>query len=224
MKAANLDAKKKVEYLLGVLKLSIFNEGSWLELARMCRDGEVAGDSAGRVLDQTKLLLSAFKNYPDFSWRVAGDLVTIMKEPVDRTNFIGSLATLYETGNRPDLSCEARLKWADMMGEGKRWSPAATGLGNTIKKFPNEGRYIPRMLDKLRDVCKEYPGGKSYMASTYLELIRKVDPKRGNEVTKYFIQLSGDALAFFQAEKKTKEATEVEQIRNRLGVRGGAKD
>ena len=43
VKAAELDVKKKVQFLLGVLKLSVYNEPAWLELARMCRDGEVPG-------------------------------------------------------------------------------------------------------------------------------------------------------------------------------------
>jgi hypothetical protein len=218
-RAAELDARKKVQFLLGVLKLSAYNEPAWLELARMCRDGEVPENTKSLVLEQTQLLLSAFAKYPDFSWKVAGDLVSIQKDVGVRNRFVGSLATLYETANRPDLTCEARLKWADLLGEAKQWAAAATGLSTTIKKFPNEGRYIPRMLDKLKDVCKEFGGGKEYLAKTYLELVRKVDPKRGDEVTRYFVQLSGDALAFFQAEKKAKEAAEVENIRRAAGVR-----
>jgi hypothetical protein len=202
------------------LRLSVYNEGSWLELARMCRDGEVPADSKGTIVEETQLLLTAFAKYPDFSWKVAGDLVSIQKEASVRNRFIGALAEVYEKANRPDLSCEARLKWADLLGEHKQWASAASGLSNTIKKFPNEGRYIPRMLDKLKAVCKEFPGGKEYLAKTYLELMHKVEPHRGTEVTRYFTQLSGDALAFFQAEKKTKEATEVENIRRAAGVKG----
>jgi len=218
-KAADLDAKKKVQFLLGVLKLSVYNEPAWLELARMCRDGEVPENTKSLVLEQTQLLLSAFAKYPDFSWKVAGDLVSIQKDVTVRNRFIGSLAALYENANRPDLTCEARLRWADLLGEGKQWGPAAAGLSATIKKFPNEGRYVPRMLGKLKDVCKEFAAGKEYLAKTYLELVRKVDPKRGDEVTKYFVQLSGDALAFFQAEKKTKEAAEVEGVRRAAGLK-----
>jgi hypothetical protein len=218
-KAADLDGKRKVQFLLGVMKLSVYNEPAWLELARMSKAGDVPADSVGLVLEQMQLLLSAYAKYPDFSWKVAGDLVSLQKDPSTRNRFVGSLATLYENANRPDLSCEARLKWADMLAENKQWAVAATGLSGTIKKFPNEGRYIPRLLDKLKEICKEYTGGKDYLAKTYLELIRKVEPRRGNEVTKYFEQLSGDALAFFQGEKKTKEATEVEQIRRAAGVR-----
>jgi hypothetical protein len=218
-KAAGLDPKKKVQFLLGVLKLSIYNEPAWLEMARMCRDGEVTADARPLVLEQTQLLLSAFAKYPDFSWKVAGDLASLQKDAAVRNRFIGGLATVYENARRPDLTCEARLKWVDLLGENKQWGTAATGLGNTIKKFPNEGRYVPRMLDRLKAVCKEYPGGKDYLAKTYVELIRTVDPKRGNEVTEYFVKLSGEALAHLQAEKKTKEAAEVERIRSAVGVR-----
>jgi hypothetical protein len=218
-KAAELDPKAKVKYLLGALRLSVYNEPAWLELARMCRDGEVDDKARSLVLEQMQLLLSAFAKYPDFSWKVAGDLVSIQKDVTVRNRFIGSLAAVYENANRPDLSCEARLRWADLLAEGKHWGPAAIGLSTAIKKFPNEGRYVPRMLDKLKEVCKQFPAGKDYLGKTYLELMRKVDPKRGNEVTKYFVQLSGDALAYFQTEKKTKEAAEVEQIRRAAGVR-----
>src|SRR5438067_3478123 len=118
VKAAEPDAKKKVQYLLGALKLSIYNEPAWLELARMARDGEVPDPGTrGLVLEQTERLLSGFAKYPDFSWKVAGDLLTLQKDPATRNRFYHQLAGLYENANRPDLSCEARLKWADFVAE-----------------------------------------------------------------------------------------------------------
>ena len=33
-------------------------------------------------------------------------------------------------------------------------------------------------LDKLKAVCKEFPGGKEYLTKTYLELMHKVEPRR----------------------------------------------
>ncbi|HEX3150127.1 MAG TPA: hypothetical protein VHR66_18765 [Gemmataceae bacterium] len=219
VKAAELDVKKKVQYLLGALKLSVFNEAAWLELARMCKAGEITADSKTLVLEQAEFLLTGFAKYPDFSWKVAGDLMTVQTDATVRNRFFERLAILYETANRPDLCCEARLKWADFLGESKAWTTAAVGLSATIKKFPDEGRYVPKMLDKLKDVCGQFNGGKEYMSKTYLELMRKVNPKRGDEITKYFIKLSADALAFFQAEKKTKEVAEIEGIRQRVGVK-----
>jgi len=216
--AAQLDAKQKVRYLLNALKLSMFNEPAWLELARMARDGEIPADNKALVLEQADWLLRAFAQYPDFTWKVAGDLLTLQKITLNRNQFYEKLVVLYEAANRPDLSCEARMKWAEFLGEEKKWGLAATGLSFSIKKFPDEGRYVPRMLEKLKEVCGEFNGGKEYLGKTYLELLRKVNPKRGNEVTKYFIKTSGDALEFFQTEKKTKEITEVEGIRKKVGL------
>jgi hypothetical protein len=217
--AASLDAKKKVQYLLNVLKLSVFNEQAWLELARMAREDEVGADMKMLVLEQIERLLTAFVQFPDFTWKVAGDLLTLQKDPIVRNRFYERFAVLYETANRPDLTCEARLKWADLLGEDKKWTSAATGLSQTIKKFPDEGRYVPKMLDKLKEDCDQFNGGKEYLSKTYLELLRKVNPKRGNEITKYFIKTSEEALAFFQSEKKTKEVAEVERIRQAAGLK-----
>jgi hypothetical protein len=216
---ASLDGKKKVQYLLNALKLSVFNEPAWLELARMARSDEVGADMKSFVLEQTERLLTAFAQYPDFTWKVAGDLLTLQKDKLIRNRFYERLVLVYEAANRPDLSCEARLKWAEFLGEEKKWALAATGLAQSIKKFPDEGRYVPRMLDKLTAACGEFSGGKEYLSKTYLELLRKMNPRRGDEVTKYFIKTSGDALAFFQGEKKTKEAAEVERIRRSAGLK-----
>jgi hypothetical protein len=223
VKAAEPDVKKKVQYLLGVLKLSIYNEPGWLELARMARDGEVTDPGTrGLVLEQTERLLSGFAKYPDFSWKVAPDLLTLQKDAGIRNRFYNTLVEMYEKASRPDLSCEARLKWAEFVTETKQYGAAAGGLAQTIKKFPDDGRYVPKMLGKLKEVCGQFGGGKEYLGKTYLELLRKVNPKRGTEVTKYFTQLSAEALAFFEAEKKTKEAAEIERIRGAAGVRSGA--
>jgi hypothetical protein len=218
--ATNLAPKKKVQYCLSTLQLSAYNEAAWLELARMARQGEIPAESKMFVLEQADWLVRRFAQYPDFSWKVAGDLLTIQKDALLRNKFYEALAVVYEKANRPDLACEARLKWAEFLGEEKKWSIAATGLKQTIIKFPDEGRYVPKMLEKLKESCGQFNGGKEYLAKAYLELMRKVNPKRGDEVTKYFQQVSAEALAFLKEAKKSKEAAEVEQIRRSVGLTG----
>jgi hypothetical protein len=216
--AAEFDAKKKVQYLLNSLKLSIFNETAWLELARMAREEEVPADSKSLVLEQIERLFTAFAKYPDFTWKISGDLLSLQKDVGSRVRFYDRLVTLYETANRPDLSSEARIRWAELAGENKQWAVAATGLAQTIKKFPDEGRYVPKLLDKLKEVCDHFSGGKEYLGKTYLELMHKMNPRRGDEVTKYFIKTSADVLAFFETEKRSKDADEVKRIRRGVGL------
>jgi len=216
--ANKFDAKKKIQFLRDVLRTSAFNEAAWQEMARMARDGEATGENKTAVLEQTDRLLTVFSQYPDFSWKVAGDLVSVQTDKLIRNRFYEKLITVYETAKRPDLASEARLKWADFLGEEKKHSLAATGLAYTIKKFPDEGRYVPKMMDKLKENCSQFSSGKEYLGKTYLELLKTMSPKRGTEVTKYFLKMSADALAFFKAEKKTKEAAEVERIIRAAGV------
>ena len=216
--ANQLDPKKRIQYLRDVLKVSGFNEAAWLELARMARDGEAAGPNKTAVLEQTERLLTTFDRYPDFTWKVAGDLMTVQTDKLVRNRFFERLILVYENARRPDLACEARLQWADYLAEEKKYALAATGLAHTIKKFPDEGRYVPKLMAKLKEVCGQFGGGKDYLAKTYLELVRSLKPTRGREVTKYFVQMSGDALTFFREAKKAKEAAEVERMRQALGI------
>jgi hypothetical protein len=216
--ANQFDAKKKIHYLRDVLKTSAFNEAAWLEMARMARDGEATGETKTAILEQAGRLVTVFAQYPDFSWKVAGDLASVQTSKQLRNEFYQRLIVVYETAKRPDLASEARLKWAESVGEEHKYAIAATGLAYTIKKFPDEGRYVPKMMDKLKECCGQFPGGKEYLGKTYLELLKTMNPKRGTEVTKYFLKMSSDALAFFKEEKRTKEAAEVERIRSAAGA------
>jgi hypothetical protein len=216
--ANKFDTKKKIQYLRDVLKTSAFNEAAWLELARLARDGEATGENKTAVLEQAGRLLTVFAQYPDFSWKVVGDLESVQSDKQTRNEFYHRLIAVYEAAKRPDLASDARLKWADFLGEEKKYAAAATGLAQTIKKFPDEGRYVPKMMDKLKEDCGRFSSGKEYLGKTYLELLRTMNPRRGNEVTKYFLKMSADALAFFKEEKKTKDAAEIERIIRAAGV------
>jgi len=218
-KANEFDPKKKIQYLKDVLKLSAVNEAAWTELARMAKDGETTADNKSAILEQANRLVSVFAKYPDFSWKVAPDLLVVQPDKASRNRFYEQLVILYEKADRPDLASQARLKWAEFMAEDKQWTLAAYGLAQTIKKFPNEGRYVPKMVDELKKVCGEFSTGKSYLAKTYLELIRTMRSNRGTEVTKYFDKISREALAFLREEKKKKEADEVERIMRAAGLK-----
>jgi hypothetical protein len=220
-KANNFDPKKKIQFLVDVLnKLSSVNEAAWLELARMAKDGETTAENKKAILDQANRLVTVFAKYPDFSWKVAPDLLAVQPDKLSRNRFYEQLVVLYERAERPDLASQARLKWAEFLGEEKKWVLAAQGLTQTIKKFPNEGRYVPKMVDELKKVCGEFNGGKNHLAKTYVELIKLMTPNRGDEVTKYFDKMSHEALSFLREEKKKKEADEVEKIMRAAGIKG----
>ena len=127
-----------------------------------------------------------------------------------RNSFYERLITLYETANRPDLACEARLKWAEYQMEDEKWIIVAKGLGQTMQKFAADGRYVPKMVDKLKEVSEKYKGGVEFLGLQYQELLKKIPTKRGQEPNKFCIQMYEQAIAFFKSAKKDKIAKDLE--------------
>src|SRR5262249_3392732 len=145
------------------LALSSYNEAAWLELARQVKAGDLDAEVKPIVLSHVESMLRTFAKYPDFSWKIAGDLIRIQPNKMARNSFYERLALLCENPARPDLACEARLKWAELVAEEEKWNVAAGGLAKTIQKFPAEGRYLPKMVDKLKEACDKYKGGSDFL-------------------------------------------------------------
>jgi hypothetical protein len=210
VKERELDQKKKILFLDRILSLSPFNEKAWLEMARQVKDGEIDAEAKLVVLNHIESMLKTFAKYPDFTWKVAPDLMLIQNGKLARSQFYERLVTLYEKAERPDLACEARMKWSDFLHEDGKYTLSAKGLAVTIQKFPAEGRYIPKLVDKLKEACDGYKGGNDFMGTQYQELLKKIPTRRGNEVNKYCVQMHEQAINFFKDTKKDKIAKDLE--------------
>ncbi|MBA4063762.1 MAG: hypothetical protein C0501_08630 [Isosphaera sp.] len=209
--------KQQVAYLNKVLALYPMCEGAWRELARLHDDGKLVDPvEATRLADK---LLVTFVKFPDFSWRLLDDLLTPVKDKRSRAATFLKAVGGYENLGRPDLACDARLKLAEYLADGKDFIGAFNGLAFTVKKFPDEGRYVPRMVARMQEVAKELKGGDALMAKFYLELLPKVPTRRGNMVSEYCVRLHEQALAYLKETNHPKEAAQVEQ--NLARVKGG---
>ena len=198
-----LDKKKKVLFLDRCLALCHFNETAWTELARQVKDGELDTEARQLVLEHLETMMKTFAKYPDYTWKIANDLIRIQANNIARNSFYERLTALYEKAGRPDLACEARLKWADFVVEDQKWMAASKGLSTTILKFPAEGRFIPKLVEKLADVCTNYKEGPTDLGKQYLDLLKVIPPKRGNDPSQYCIQMYEKAISFFKDQKKS---------------------
>src|SRR5262249_28760216 len=144
----SLSTKQQLAYLNKVLTLYPMCDAAWLELAALHKDGKLtdAGE-ATRLVDKA---LTTFAKFPDFSWRLVDDLLTPQKDKVYRTRTFEKMVTAYENLGRPDLGCEARMKLVDYQAEAKDFKKAFDGLAFTVRKFPEEGRYVPRMVTRMQ--------------------------------------------------------------------------
>jgi hypothetical protein len=203
-------AKQRMAYLNHVMGVSHYNEGVWLELVEQVKAGELSAEDRQAVTASLDGLLKSYAKYPDFTWRVAPQLAAAYQGAAARNGVYERLVHAYEAAGRPDLACQARLKWAEHPFEQKQWLMAAKGLSQTINKFPAEGRYVPKMMTKLQEACGQFKGGAEYLGKFYLDVLARIPPTRGDEPSKYCISMYEQAIEFFKTQKKDKVAAELE--------------
>ena len=170
-KVLAFDARRTFDYLDRVLKVSPYNEGVWLELAGQVKTEELTAKERPVVLNHLGNLTRLYEKYPDFVWKVAPDLLQIQPDKAARTRTYEQLVLSFEKKGRPDLACEARLKWLEYPEESKQHAAAAKGLMATMGKFPEEGRYIPKLWEKLDETSRKYTGGKEATAKFLMEFV-----------------------------------------------------
>jgi hypothetical protein len=192
-----LDASQKLNLLSQTIAYSPGCEDAWFATARFFR--EVSGDKQfakqyQQVLD--KLFLT-FARVPDFTWKVFDDLAAYQADAKQRNAMFVRLCGLYEAAERPDLACEARLKLADLLVEQEKPLDAIQGLAYTIKKFPSEGRYVPKMLDKIELLVKDVPNADQHLVTFYIEVLPLVPQTRGNDPSPFAIKMFERAIGVF---------------------------
>jgi hypothetical protein len=164
----------------------------------MSREGQITKTNSKpmvRVLDR---LFTTFANLPDFTWVVFDDLVSFQDIPQRRAALFGRLAALYEQAGRPDLSCEARLKFAEYLVADQRLDEAIQELTAAILLFPEEGNFVPKMLDKLEGLCQKHKGGPEHLARFYQDFLPKVPRYRDERPSSYCMGMYKRGIQRFQ--------------------------
>jgi hypothetical protein len=212
--AKSLTTKQQLAYLNRVLTLYGQCDAAWIELAALYRDAKLTdAEDAKRQVDRA---VAVFAKFPDFSWKLVPDLLTPISSKEFRTKTFEKVVGFYEIMGRPDLACEARLKLVEYQVEAKDPKKAFNGLAFTISRFPDEGRYVPKMMTKMHELAKEVKGGNDLMCKFYIDILGKVPAKRGNDVSKYCVTLHKQAIDYLKENKRDKDAMLVEQSLTRI--------
>ena len=201
-------------YLNQVIKLNPGNEDAWMEVARIAKEGKIGKERHKQmtlVLDQ---LFRTFAPVPDFTWKVFDDLTSFQESVKLRIGYYDRLVMLYEQAKRPDLACEARLKVSDYLVQEERVNDAIESLATGIKKFPSEGRYVPRMLDKLEAICEKAGGKQDQLLLFYKQFIPMVPRTRGDRPTPYCMAMYQRAADRF---RQAGQAQVAQSLESQLG-------
>lgn len=195
---AEMDATARIMFLRKVLDLCPKNEAAWLALAAMSRGGVLTTKHSPAMKSILDGMVRTFAQFPDFTWEIFDDLVAFQDVPKMREQLFGRLVVMYEQAGRPDLACEARLKYTEYLVADGRHKQAVDGLQLTILRFPEEGRYVPRMLDRVEEICRESEAAGKQLLDLYRVLLPKIPRRRGDRPSRYCIDMLNRAMARFR--------------------------
>jgi hypothetical protein len=174
------------------------NEEAWKSLAAMASDEVVKEKHRKQMTGILNQLFSTFANFPDFTWTIFDDLIAYEERLKERIKLYERLVLLYQVAKRPDLACEARLRLTDLLAEDGRQLEAVEGLAATIYVFADEGRYVPRMLDRIEEICGNVEGATPHLLRFYTSFLPKIPQMRGDRPSKYCIEMYQRGIARFR--------------------------
>lgn len=207
LQRTQMDATEQLVYLRKVAELCPGDIDLWKMLATMSRDGTVEKRHSRQMKRSLDLFFQTFAGYPDFVWTVFDDLIAFEKDAKQRLALYERLVRSFEAVGRPDLACDARLKLCEYQIEQQANKQAIEGLALSIKKFPDEGRYVPRLLDRLEQVCNDVKGSTPLLIKFYQEFLPTVPPRRGDRPSEYCMKMYQRGIDFFNKQNQPELAT-----------------
>ena len=191
------DLKKQLDFLEDTIKLCPWHEQAWEAVADLIAGSEIDRKMNRQMNQVLNSMFSHFSAFPDFTWKIFDRLVSFVQKDEDRNKYYVKLLNLYVEGKRPDLACEAQLKLTDYLEEQGKTEVAMQGLAVTLKTFPDEGRYVPRLLDRLEKLCGDDAKMLQQLVQFHIEFLPTIPQKRGSRASKYCMKMYERAIQFF---------------------------
>ena len=193
-----MDVTDQLAFLDQLIQFCPWNEAAWHAVTDISREGLVTKSHTKMMMRIVNGLFVTFAAFPDFTWEVFDDLITFQDLPKQRALLFGQLTALYEAAKRPDLSCKARLRYTDYLIEDGRTGEAIQGLAASILQFPTEGRYVPKMLDRMEALCAEVEGTEGQLLMFYGNFLPKIPKKRNKRPSSYCLAMHRRAIKRFR--------------------------
>ncbi|MDB4679866.1 hypothetical protein OAK47_00155 [Planctomycetaceae bacterium] len=207
---------EQLDYLLTVVEVSPGNENAWLEIAEISNSGNLEKTHMRQMRKTLDMLFSTFSNFPDFTWKVFDKLIQYEEDLKDQIDLYNRLIQLYVSAGRPDLSSEARMMMTGYLIDGNRVLDAVEGLAATIMAFPEEGRYVPKMLDRLEVLVNTNPNYSRHLLSFYKAFLPRVPPRRGDSPSKYCMKMYERGIQRFELAGDNTEANRYKALLGKL--------
>jgi hypothetical protein len=185
-------------YMSRTIELCPGNEPAWIALSQLASNEQVKEKHRKQMVGILNQLFTTFANFPDFTWTIFDDLIQYEDRLEERIKLYERLTLLYQAAQRPDLACEARLRLTDLLTEAGRELEAVDGLAATIYAFVDEGRYVPRMLDRIELICRNLDGATPHLLRFYNTFLPRIPQMRGDRPSPYCMEMFERAIALFR--------------------------
>ncbi|MBL8892105.1 MAG: hypothetical protein JNL67_19170 [Planctomycetaceae bacterium] len=205
-----LTLREKFDYWQQLQRLCVGHEAVWREMSKMAGNPEVKKTQKNELKKLVNDLFRTFSNYPDFTWEIFDSLVYSEESPAERSKLYERLVLMYTKVERPDLACEARLKVAQLQVVDGKKIEAVQGLSETIYAFPDEGRYVPKMLDQVELICNEIEDSDVHLLAFYDRFLPRIPPFRGTAPNKFCVSMYERAITLFRKHNLTDAANRYE--------------
>jgi hypothetical protein len=208
-RAASLGTREKIAYLDQCLKVSRYDEDAWLQLALMARRGELNAENKKTALSRLATLKQTFVNYPDFVWRVFTDLIEVA-DNAEKIKQGGSLLKQFQKPGRADLVCDARLWLTELLVAQGKHAQAFSGLQATVGGYATEGRYVPKLVQKMEELSAKVKSGPAQVAQVYITLLPAMITYYKSDSSVYYKRMREQATKFLAQHNLMQAATTLE--------------
>ena len=192
------DFEAHLSYLSGVVALNPWNEAAWTALSTLSQGRELGKSELKTMNTLLNQLFVNFAKFPDFTISIFGDLISFEKDAKKRVAMYYQLLEVYSTAARPDLAFSALLQLSELLEREDRSGEAIQALAVAIQKYPEEGQYVPRMLDRLEGLASNVDGSDQTLAEFYTTFLPKIPKARGDSPSEYCIAMYNRAVPIFQ--------------------------
>lgn len=201
-----LTPDEELDLLEKVTLLSPGHQGGWQALAQLARSSRLSESHRPRLDRLRDRCIKTFTNSPDFVCQIIDDLLAYDPDFTKRLPTYERLLQLWASTGRPDLTCRLRLQLTDHLVAQQQYQAALGGLAQTIKRFPDEGRFIPRLVDKYETVARYVDDGQAKVLKLYHELLPLIPRRRQSQSSPYYLEMLGRAARRFQEAGELKPA------------------
>lgn len=192
------DFETQLEFLSGAVALNPWSEPAWTAVSQISAGREFGRDEHKTMTRLLNQLFVNFAAFPDFTLKIFGDLISFEKEAANRIPYYYRLLEVYAAAKRPDLGFKALLELTDVLEQEDRSAEAIQALAVAIQKYPDEGQYIPKMLDRLEGIAAGAGAVDQTLAEFYASFLPKIPQTRGGSPSKYCMQMYERAVPVFE--------------------------